>query len=411
MSKNRPEEIVSDVFYIGAFDQNIRTFDIIMKTANGTSYNSYLVRGSGGVAIVDTVKKEFEGQFFDKLEQLCFYDEIKYIILNHMEPDHSGAIFELMKRAPEAKIIIAVTAKSMLKALVKSDIEFTTAQTGDKISLGDKTLEFLSTPFLHWPDTMSTYLVEDKILFSGDVFGCHFYDPRLFDDKVGDFDYAFKYYYEHIMRPFKRFVISALELYATKQIDLIAPSHGPILRSKPEKFMALYGEWSSEAKFAKKEYHYKHVNIFYVSSYGNTRAMAEQIYLGADSVEGIRASIYDMEALEISNMITLLEESDVVVVGSPTINADAVKPAWDLLSCMAFLESRGKIGAAFGSYGWSGEAQNMLYQRMRGLKFRTPLEPIKFKLIPTKEELSKCYEFGVELAEIANGKSVEMIME
>ena len=147
MSKNRPEEIVGNVYYIGAFDQNIRTFDIIMKTANGTSYNSYLVRGSDGVAVIDTVKKEFEGQFFDKLEQLCFYDEIKYIILNHMEPDHSGAIFELMKRAPEAKIIIAVTAKSMLKALVKSDIEFTTAQTGDKISLGDKTLEFYRPRF------------------------------------------------------------------------------------------------------------------------------------------------------------------------------------------------------------------------------------------------------------------------
>ncbi len=411
MSKNRPVEITPSVQYIGAFDQNIRTFDIIMKTANGTSYNSYLVRGSEGVAVIDTVKKEFEEQFFDKLEQLCFYDEIKYIILNHLEPDHSGAIFELMKRAPDAKIIIAVTAKSMLKALIKSDIEFTTAQTGDKISLGDKTLEFLSTPFLHWPDTMSTYLVEEKILFSGDVFGCHFYDPRLFDDKVGDFDYAFKYYYEHIMRPFKRFVVSALELYATKEIALIAPAHGPILRNKPEKFMALYGEWSSEAKFAKKEYHYKHVNIFYVSSYGNTRAMAEQIYLGADSVDGIRASIYDMEALEMNNMITLLEESDVVVVGSPTINADAVKPAWDLLSCMAFLESRGKIGAVFGSYGWSGEAQNMIYHRMRGLKFRTPLEPLKFKLIPTKEELGKCYEFGAELSDIANGKSVEMSME
>jgi flavorubredoxin len=118
-----------------------------------------------------------------------------------------------------------------------------------------------------------------------------------------------------------------------------------------------------------------------------------------------------MEALEMNNMITLLEESDVVVVGSPTINADAVKPAWDLLSCMAFLESRGKIGAVFGSYGWSGEAQNMIYHRMRGLKFRTPLEPLKFKLIPTKEELGKCYEFGAELSDIANGKSVEMSME
>ena len=119
MSKFRPVEIIKDIYYIGAFDQNIRTFDIIMKTANGTSYNSYLVRGSEGVAIIDTVKKEFEGQFFDKLEQLCFYDEIKYIILNHLEPDHSGAIFELMKRSPDAQIIIAVTARSMAKSFNK----------------------------------------------------------------------------------------------------------------------------------------------------------------------------------------------------------------------------------------------------------------------------------------------------
>lgn len=164
-------KISEGVYYIGAFDPKIRTFDIIMKTANGTSYNSYLVRGSEGVAIVDTVKEEFGAEFFAKIENLCSYEEIKYIILNHLEPDHSGALPELMQRAPQAKLIIAATAQLMLKSLIKSDIEYDIGHTGKSVSLGDKTLEFLSTPYLHWPDTMSTYLKEEQLLFSGDVFG------------------------------------------------------------------------------------------------------------------------------------------------------------------------------------------------------------------------------------------------
>ncbi|MDY0120803.1 MAG: FprA family A-type flavoprotein [Sulfurimonas sp.] len=401
-------DVAKDVSFIGAFDPQIRTFDIIMKTANGSSYNSYLIRGSEGVAVMDTVKKEFSTDFFRRLESRCSYDEIRYIVLHHLEPDHSGALVELMQRAPKAKLIISNRAVMMLKGLVKTEIEFEVASTGKKISLGDKTIEFLSTPYLHWPDTMSSYLHEEKILFSGDVFGSHYYDERLFDDVVGDFSYAFKYYYEHIMRPFKQYVLEALKLYEKLDISLIAPLHGPILRTNPRYYLEQYSTWSSEAKFRKHLFGQKMLSVFYMSSYDNTQAMAKRVTQGADSVEGIVASMYDLSSLDEQNMIDLLEESDAIIVGSPTINGDAVKPAWDLLSCMAYLENRSKVGAAFGSYGWTGEAPEMLHDRMRWLKFRLPVSPLKVKLIPTSQELEECFAFGREIAEITMGKMQEI---
>ncbi len=400
--------LTENVHFIGAFDPMIRTFDIIMKTANGSSYNSYLIRGSEGVCVMDTVKKEFSDQFFERLELLCTYDEIRYIVLHHLEPDHSGALIELMERAPQAKLIISGRAVLMLKALVKKDIEFETVVTGKKISLGDKTIEFLSTPFLHWPDTMSSYLHEDRILFSGDVFGSHYYDERLFDDEVGDFGYAFKYYYQHIMRPFKQYVLQALHLYNQFEIGVIAPLHGPVLRTNPQRYIDKYALWSEDAKLHKNIAGKKIVSVFYMSSYDNTLTMAEKITQGADSLDGIIASMYDLASLEEQNMVDLLEESDAVIVGSPTINGDAVKPAWDLLACIPYLENAGKIGATFGSYGWTGEAPDMLQDRMQWLKFRLPTAPLKVKLIPTEEELESCYDFGYEVAEITMGKIMEM---
>lgn len=396
------------VHFIGAFDPMIRTFDIIMKTANGSSYNSYIVRGSEGVCVMDTVKKQFAGEFFERLETLCDYGEIRYIVLHHLEPDHSGALEALMARAPQAKLVISGRAVMMLKGVIKADVAYEIAGSLKQISLGDKTIEFLSTPFLHWPDTMSSYLHEEKILFSGDVFGSHYYDERLFDDRVGDFSYAFKYYYDHIMRPFKQYVLQALKLYRRFEIDTIAPLHGPVLRTNPQFYIDKYAAWSSEAKFRKHEFGKKMLSVFYMSSYDNTMRMAEKITEGADSVEGIVASMYDLASLEERNMIDLLEESDAIIIGSPTINGDAVKPAWDLLACMAYLESAGKIGASFGSYGWTGEAPEMLHDRMRWLKFRLPAEPLKVKLIPTEEELDACFAFGLEIAEVTMGKMVEL---
>ena len=181
---NIPQAVrLSDrVHWIGALDPNLRNFDIILKTANGTSYNSYIVRGSEGVAIVDTVKENFANDFFTRLETVAEYDEIKVIVLNHLEPDHTGALPELMRRAPNARVYISQKAQTMLKALLKQDdFEFTPVLTGDSVSLGDRTLRFFHTPYLHWPDTQCTYLEEENTLFSGDVFGCHFCDARLFN--------------------------------------------------------------------------------------------------------------------------------------------------------------------------------------------------------------------------------------
>ena len=237
MNKNI-QQISEDVYFIGEYDPDIRTFDIIMKTANGTSYNAYLIKTKLGVIIVDGVKKEFEDSYFEKIESLCSYDEVKYVICHHLEPDHAGSIPELISKAPKAKVLISPQATAMLKALTNVEtIEFETVWTNKSITLGDKTIQFLTTPYLHWPETMSSFLVENQILFSGDVFGSHYCDKRLFDDLVGDFSYAFQYYYDHIMRPFKSYVLNAIKLYDKLDIKMIATLHGPILRDNPKQYI------------------------------------------------------------------------------------------------------------------------------------------------------------------------------
>jgi len=401
-------KIKKDLYYIGVNDPDIRTFDIIMKTANGTTYNAYLLKTSEGVIIFDTVKEEFQEEFFKKIESICSYEEIKYIVMHHLEPDHSGALPTLTSRAPEAKILISPMATPMLKAITGNDsMEFETVWTNKELIVGGKTIKFLSTPNLHWPETMSSYLVEEKILFSGDVFGSHYYDSRLFDDLVGDFDYAFKYYYDHIMRPFKTDVLNALRLYEKHEIEMVCNLHGPIIRNKPEYYINKYKKWSTRGD---RLHGKKIVSIFYVTSYKNTKDMAESIYDGLESNENLIANIYDLTALDEQNMLTILEESTGILIGAPTINGDAPKPVWDLLSCMMLLEKKGKFGGVFGSYGWSGEAVEMINNRLKNLKFRVPLAPEKVKLIPTKMELLGCYDFGFEFGEIVNGKMVEMTL-
>ncbi|MCV6607190.1 MAG: FprA family A-type flavoprotein, partial [Campylobacterales bacterium] len=392
--------IKKDIYYIGVEDPDIRTFDIIMKTANGTTYNSYLLKTEEGVVIFDTVKEEFKEIFFQKIESLCKYEDIKYIVVHHLEPDHSGALPELTKKAPEAKVLISPQAGTMLKVITQNEtINFETVWTNKDLKLGNKTIKFLSTPNLHWPETISSYLEEDKILFSGDVFGSHYFDSRLFDDFVGDFDYAFKYYYDHIMRPFKSDVLNALKLYEKYEIKIVAPLHGPIIRENPEKYVELYKTWSSKVD---RLHGKKVVSIFYVTSYKNTKDMAHSIYDGIESHENLIANIYDLTALDEQNMLTILEESTGVLIGAPTINGDVPKNVWDLLSCMMLLEKKGKVGGCFGSYGWSGEAVNMIQHRLKALNFRVPLEPIKIKLIPNKTELLDCYNFGKEFGEVVN---------
>ncbi len=401
------------VHWIGALDPSLRTFDIILKTANGTSYNAYVVRGSEGVAVIDTVKENFAADFFARLESAANYDEIKVIVLNHLEPDHTGALPELMRRAPQAQLYISQKAQSMLKALLKQDaFDFKPVFTGDKVLLGDRTLAFFHTPYLHWPDTQCTYLVEEKTLFSGDVFGCHFCDARLFNDEVGDFRFSFEYYYAHIMRPFKDYVNRALALIEPLPLNKILPAHGPLLRDQPQRYVQRYRELSTAALQSEISAGEKTLLIFYISSYGNTRRMAEAIYQGAMAVEHVRVSLYDLEGSEIAPFVDLIEGADGILFGTPTINGDAVKPVWDLLSSLAVINLKSKLGGVFGSYGWTGEGVKMVEDRLRGLKLRVPIPGIRIKLIPTEQEIEICREFGHDMAQDLMGlrqpKTIDM---
>ena len=394
-------ELAPGVHWVGALDPHLRNFDIILKTANGTSYNAYVVRGEQGVAVIDTVKESFSDTFFERLESVARYDEITTIVLNHLEPDHSGALPELLKRAPQAKVYLSSRAQMMLKALLKPSgekpPEYIPVTTDDTVDLGGRSLRFLHTPYLHWPDTQCTYLVEDGLLFTGDIFGCHFCDARLFNDTVGDFRFSFEYYYAHIMRPFREYVLDAIALIEPLDIHLIAPAHGPILRHQPRDYVHRYRELATPRLFneAKSE---KTLVVFYISAYGNTRRMAESLAAGAESMGGVRVSLYDLEGGESGIFTDLIEEADGLAFGSPTINADAVKPIWDVLSSLTTVNVKGKLGAAFGSYGWSGEAVRLIEDRLRGLKLRVPIEGLRIKLVPDDQELAQCRELGEQLA-------------
>ncbi|OUD14443.1 FprA family A-type flavoprotein [Thioflexithrix psekupsensis] len=402
--------ISSRVHWIGALDPTLRTFDIILKTANGTTYNAYLVRGQDGVAVIDTVKEKFSDEFFQRLESVANYDDIRVIVLNHLEPDHTGALPELMRRAPHARLYISHKAQRMLKGLLKQEsFDFTPVTTNDTVSLGDCTLRFLNTPYLHWPDTQCTYLEEEAILFSGDAFGCHFCDPRLFNDLVGDFRFSFEYYYAHIMRPFREHVLAALELIEPLHLKIIAPTHGPILRDQPARYVARFRELTEPR--LKKESTDKTLLVFYLSSYGNTAKMAEAVYAGASEIEGVRVSLYDLEGGAVEPFVDLIEDAEGIALGTPTINGDATKAMWDLLSSLVVINLQGKVGAVFGSYGWSGEAVGMLEDRLRGLKVRVPVPGIRVKLIPTEEELEACRQFGRQLAEIMTDKQKPKVID
>jgi len=400
-------ELAPGVHWVGALDPHLRSFDIILKTANGTSYNAYVVRGEHGVAVIDTVKEAFAGDFFRRLESVARYDEITTIVLNHLEPDHSGALPELLKRAPKARVYLSSRAQMMLKALLKPSGEkppaYIPVTTDDTVDLGGRTLRFLHTPYLHWPDTQCTYLEEDGLLFTGDVFGCHFCDARLFNDRVGDFRFSFEYYYAHIMRPFREFVLDALALIEPLDIKLIAPAHGPILRHNPREYLHRYRQLAMPRLYneARDE---KTLVVFYLSAYGNTRQMAEAIAAGAERIDGVRVSLYDLEGGEPEVFTDLIEEADCLAFGSPTINGDAVKPIWNLLSSLTTVSVKGKLGAAFGSYGWSGEAVRLIEDRLRGLKLRVPVEGLRLKLVPDAGELEECRKLGETLARHLTGR-------
>lgn len=387
-------QLAPGIHWVGVLDADLRVFDVIMKADHGTTYNAYLVKGEKATAVIETAKAKFKDKYFENISSLTDPSEIDYIVVNHTEPDHSGSLGAMLSESPAATVVSSKNAVPFIKGILNRDIDIKTVGDGDSIDLGGLTLEFIQAPFLHWPDTMFTFVREQGVLFPCDFFGSHFADKRMYDDQVDDFSHSRRYYYDHIIRPFKEYAVKALDKIEGLPIQMVAPSHGPILRTDLHKYIGEYREWSTVPKKGDKPY----ALVFYTTSYGNTGKMAENVALGAREA-GAEVAVFDLQATDIPSILDEVERADAIAVGSLTINGDAVKPMWDLLSSLATLKLRGKAAVAFGSYGWSGEAVRFMEDRLKAIKFKVPAEGVRAQLIPVDEDLDACRELGKKLVE------------
>ncbi len=386
--------ITENIHWVGALNPKLRIFDIIMRTEQGTTYNAYLVQGAQKTALIDTVKAGHAEEMFTRIARIMPLDQIDYIVCNHLEPDHSGSILPALERLPKAQIVIAKNGANFLKELTNRDLAPMLVGTGDLLDLGGKTLQFITAPFLHWPDTMFTYCPEDKILFSCDFLGTHYCHDAMFSDQVGDFSHGFRYYYDHIMRPFKEYVLKGLDAIKDLELKVVCTSHGPMLNKDIETYLDRYRNWSSQPEPSKQG----KLLIFYVSAYGLTGRLAQEIAEGARQA-GVQTALFDLVGTELPDILTEMEAADGLAVGSCTINGDAVKPVWDLLSSLATIKLRGKLAVAFGSYGWSGEAVPMLEERMKSLKMKIAAPGVRVKFTPQTEDLTAAHALGQAIAE------------
>lgn len=389
-----PIKITEAVHWVGARNPKLRIFDIIMRTEQGTTYNAYLVKGEEKTALIETVKLGFSQEMFDRIEQITPLDKIDYLICNHLEPDHSGSVPKALERMPNAKIVVSKNGAAFLKELTNQDLASQLVATGDVIDLGGKHLQFITAPFLHWPDTMFTYCPEDKVLFSCDFLGSHYCSEEMFASKTGDFTFSFKSYFDHIMHPFKEYVQKGLEAIKSLDIQTVCASHGPILDENISSYLDQYHQWSSGPQPVKNG----KLVIFYVSAYGLTASLAQAIAKGAKE-QGIQTAVFDLVGVNLPAVLPEIEKADGLAIGSCTINGDAVKPVWELLSSTATIKLKGKWAAAFGSYGWSGEAVPMLEERMKSLKLKLVAPGLRVRFTPTEDDLVEAEKLGQALAE------------
>src|SRR3974390_1922047 len=346
-------EIKPGLYWIGSEDPGLRTFDDLFPTEHGTTYNSYLLMGSEKTAIIDTVKAKRADEFMDKVKSLVDPKTIDYIIVNHAEPDHSGSLSYLLEHCPQATVISTTAAKTFLTNLMHRPFNSQVVKDGDTIDLGGRRLRFIMAPFLHWPDTMFTRLEEENILFTCDAFGAHYCRPgHIFNDELEDITTPRRFYFDCIIRPFKDKVLSAVEKIRHDVIDIICPSHGPIIRQDPWKAIEQFESWSKPTTLVKK------IFILYLSPHGNTEKMAQAVAEGA-KVDGVEVISYHISHLSADEVRNLMEEAEALIFGIPTINRDIPKPMWDVLAYLSTVKLKTGLAALFGSYGWSGEACRM----------------------------------------------------
>ena len=383
-------EVTPDVKWIGALDPDLITFDVVMETKYGTTYNSYFIDAEKK-AIVETVKERFFPEYLEKIKKVCNPAEIQYIILDHTEPDHSGAVAQLLNYCPEAIIVGSGNAIRYLKDLVGFPFKHQVVKDGDTIDLGNKTLRFISAPNLHWPDSIYTYLVEDKVLFTCDSFGAHYCKEAMFDDLVENWDDAFTYYFDVILKPYSKFMLKAIERIRPLDIHIICPGHGPILRTNWKRFVDL----SEQYALAHNELPGKHrVFIPYVSAYHNTGLLAEYIAKGIRSAGEIDVDVCDIERMEMGDIDEKLTHATGIIIGSPTINQNILPQIYTVFALINPIRDKGKLSGSFGSYGWSGEAVKIIESNLMNLKLKSFGESLFIKFTPHEDEFKKALDYG-----------------
>ena len=387
---------MDDLWWVGVEDHDLRVFDIVMHSDWGTSYNAYAVRGAEGVALFETVKEKFFDEYLQNLKEVCSLDEVKYIVVGHTEPDHSGSLEKLLDLTPNATVVGSATAITFLKEIVNKPFASRAVKEGDTIDLGGRTLTFLSVPFLHWPDSMYTYIPEMKALFTVDSFGCHYADDRVFNDLIdGDFTEAYKYYFDCIMGPFKPFVLKALDKIKTLDIQFIGNGHGPVLRANIPHYLEQYRQWAAPVVVPADE---RRVAIAYVSAYGYTKQLAGVI---ADALAegGVKhVELYDLVECDLETARAAVQSADGFLLGSPTLVGDALPPIYEMLVGLNPIIHKGKPAGAFGSYGWSGEAVPKLTAQMQAIGLKLPVEGLKVRFKPSEAQLAEARQFCLDFA-------------
>jgi flavorubredoxin len=392
--------LAPDVYWVGAKDPDLAIFDIVIPTEYGTTYNAYLVRGGEKTALIDCVKRPFAGDLFRNISEILPVEKLDYVVINHSEPDHSGALADLLERNPGVTVLLSRSAKTFVDNLVNAGFRYRIVNDDD-LPLGGKTLRFINAPFLHWPDTILTYLVEDRILFPCDFLGAHYSSPGFFNDELREPDKArkaFEFYYATIMRPYKEHILKACERLKGLPIGMIAPSHGPILREDPQRYLAWYEERASVLSRVTE----KKVAIVYVSAYGNTAAMAAKV------AEGVRAGgvvpvLINAVEVPVDRIIDEFEVAAGFLIGTPTLNANVPHPILHLIANLVFLDMKGKPASVFGSYGWSGEAIKTVQDILASMRLKVAPEPIRVRMAPSEADLAACVEFGRQFAGIVRG--------
>lgn len=383
-------ELAKGIYQVGAVDWSTRDFHGYM-TPRGVTYNAYLIVDEK-ICLIDTVKAPFAQELLQRIRDIVDPAKIDYVIVNHVEPDHSSALPMVMEQAVSAKVVITEQGRGEVVKYFGREYDFQVVKTGDKLSLGRNTLNFVTLPMLHWPDSMATYLSEEQILFSNDAFGQHYSSNFKFDDEnnLTEVLYEAQKYYANILMLFSRLVVKAMEAIAPLPIRMIAPSHGIIWRSHIPEIMALYKKWSHGQNDPV-------TLIVYDSMWGSTEIMARRILEGL-TAGGVKAKLYRMAVSDRSELIAEILNAKGLIVGSSTLNNGMLPNMAGMLYYLKGLKPLNKVGAAFGAYGWAGGAQKDLEEALKAAGVTVALSGPAIKWAPTGDELQRCFDFGREFA-------------